>query len=106
MCRCPVSGVVSVWLVVAVAWWCLVCPGVHRFRPRRGWSPSFPLVLFVLVRRVMEGGILRLLAAPLSASSSKMPTISAAAGMARLAMPGRKRGASATPERRQSLRAE
>src|SRR5271170_900601 len=25
----------SVWLVVAVAWWCPVCPGAHRLRPRR-----------------------------------------------------------------------
>jgi hypothetical protein len=30
----PGFGVVSVWLVVAVAWW---CPGAHRLRPRRDW---------------------------------------------------------------------
>jgi SAM-dependent methyltransferase len=55
LCRCPVSGVVSVWLVVAAGWWCPVCPDVHRLRPRRGWSPSLPLVLFVVVRRVLAG---------------------------------------------------
>jgi hypothetical protein len=39
LCYCPVSGVVSVWLEVAVAWWCPVCPGAHRLRRRRGRAP-------------------------------------------------------------------
>ena len=68
LCCCPVSGLVSARLAVGGR---VVVPDAHRLGPRRDWSPSLSLVLFVLVRRVVAGR--RAAARPGSASFQGQP---------------------------------